>query len=130
MFLFILKTTRSEVGPNVFCIPTVLRNILFLHAWRGFDTTSATFGHGKASILKKFTSSEKFQNLKVLYLHGANHIQISHAVIQIFSILYSGEVADDLAKLRYNQYMNMISKSKMKLKSECLPHTIKYSGFS
>ena len=140
VFVYSEASRRSKVGPKVFSIrtlksnmiPIVLRSLLFLHAWSGCDTTSAIFGYGKASILKKFTSSEKFQNLsKVFYLHDAGHILISHAGIQIFSILYSGKVADDLAKLRYNQYMNMISKSKSKskLKPECLPPTNNTADF-
>ena len=33
--------------------PLVIKNILFLHAWSGCDTTSATYGQGKGVITKK-----------------------------------------------------------------------------
>ena len=29
-----------------------MKNLLFIHAWGGCDTTSATFSHGKTAILK------------------------------------------------------------------------------
>ena len=93
-------------------------------------TPSATFGQGKDSIIKKFILSEELQDLSgVFYLHDASHIQISHAGIQIFAILYSGKVTDDLGKLRYNQYMNMILKTKTKLKPKCLPPTNNTADF-
>ena len=34
-------------------------NLPFMHAWSGCDTTSATYGHGKATLLKKMKESEE-----------------------------------------------------------------------
>ena len=42
---------------------TVRRNILFIHAWSGCDTTSAIFGHGKSLLLKKITTSPDLQRI-------------------------------------------------------------------
>ncbi len=33
--------------------PMVTAHLLFLHAWSGCDTTSATLGQGKVSLMKK-----------------------------------------------------------------------------
>ena len=33
--------------------PLVTSHLLFLHAWSGCDTTSATFGQGKVSLVKR-----------------------------------------------------------------------------
>ena len=32
----------------------MLHHILFIHTWRGCDTTSATYGHGKMHLMKLF----------------------------------------------------------------------------
>ena len=31
----------------------ITSHLLFLHAWSGYDTTSATFGHKRTSLLKR-----------------------------------------------------------------------------
>ena len=38
---------------------TVISHLLFIHAWTGCDTTSATFGHGKANLLMKIQMCNK-----------------------------------------------------------------------
>ena len=43
----------------------ITSHLLFLHAWTGCDTTSATFGHGKTSMLKKLNNLKKYN--KYLY---------------------------------------------------------------
>ena len=43
----------------------ITSHLLFLHAWTGCDTTSATFGHGKTSMLKKSNNLKKYN--KYLY---------------------------------------------------------------
>ena len=76
------------------------------------------------------TSVHRPKNYKILvktfYSTNASHINISHAAgigIGIFSLLYSGQITNDLAQLIFHQYMNIISKSKMQLKPELLPPT-------
>jgi hypothetical protein len=132
IYFYSAATRRSKEGPKIFSIRTltshldskILKNILFVHAWSGCDTTSATFGQGKNSIIKRFSSSNAVQDLSsVFYSKDASHIEISQAGIAIFSYLYSGLMGDDLAKLRYNQYMNIVSRSKSKLRPEVLPPT-------
>ena len=78
----------------------------------------------KSLIIKKISSSQELQNLSQTFSSpNASNIDISHAGIGIFSLLYSGQITNDLAQLRFHQYMNMISKSKMQLKPELLPPT-------
>ncbi len=44
----------------------VTSHILFIHAWSGCDTTSATFGHGKTNLVKKIQVSEEVQQISLL----------------------------------------------------------------
>ena len=37
---------------------TVLQNLLLIHAWRDWDSTSAVYGHGKCAIIKIIQKSE------------------------------------------------------------------------
>ena len=41
-------------------------HILFIHAWSGCDTTSATFGQGKTTLLKKIKESQEMQQISTL----------------------------------------------------------------
>ena len=45
--------------------PIVTSHLLFLHAWSGCDTTSATFGQGK---VKKLKESEEIQKVSQLIM--------------------------------------------------------------
>ena len=38
----------------------VCRNLLLIHAWGGCDTTSATFGQGKTTIMKFVEKNSSF----------------------------------------------------------------------
>ena len=46
-------------------VEVITSHLLFLHAWTGCDTTSATFGHEKTSMLKKSNNLKKYN--KYLY---------------------------------------------------------------
>ena len=39
----------------------ITSHLLFLHAWTGCNATSATFGHGKTSLLKRIKASKEIQ---------------------------------------------------------------------
>ena len=53
---------------------------LFLNAWSGFDTTLATFGHGKTSLLKSIKESKEVQQISSLMSeHSATAEQIGKA---------------------------------------------------
>ena len=88
----------------------VKAHLLFVHAWSGCDTTSATFGQGKTTLLKKMKDSSELQ--QILYLmHSADASpeDIGKAGIQAFIIMYGGKQADSLNHLRYAKYMGMVS---------------------
>ena len=45
---------------------TIISHLLFLHAWSGCDTTSATYGQGKTSLLKKIKESNEIKEISLL----------------------------------------------------------------
>ncbi len=67
----------------------VTAHLLFLHAWSGCDTTSATFGQGKVSLMKKLKQSEEIQRISQLMMDpGATDEQIGEAGVRLFVICY------------------------------------------
>ena len=88
----------------------VKAHLLFVHAWSGCDTTSATFGQGKTTLLKKMKDSSELQQISYL-MHSADASpeDIGKAGIQAFIIMYGGKQADTLNHLRYAKYMGMVS---------------------
>ena len=68
------EAKRSKKGLKVWKIQDLVKkagklvtsHLLFIHAWSGCDTTSATYGHGKTSILKKIQQSEELQQISLL----------------------------------------------------------------
>ena len=102
----------------------VISNILFLHAWSGCDTTSATYGHGKTSLLKKITSSKDLRDLSLIVSNPeATAEEVGAAGIKIFILLYGGKASDTLNNLRYLKYMQMVSTSKITIEPQKLPPT-------
>lgn len=72
-------------------------HLLFIHAWSGCDTTSATFGMGKTILVKKIQSSEEVQQISVLI--GNHHMteeEIGKAGTRLFVILFGGKQEDSL----------------------------------
>ena len=66
---------------------TVTSHLLFTHAWTGCDITSATFGHGKANLLKKIQVSEEVQ--QIAHLMGDFSVtpeEVGRAGIRLFLI--------------------------------------------
>ena len=88
-------------------------NILFLHAWSGCDTTSATFGHGKTTLLKKIKESGELQQISsLMYDPDATAEQIGKAGNRLSIILYGDKQEDSLNRLRYAKFMEMVSSAK------------------
>ena len=98
--------------------------LLFLYAWTGCDTTSAIFGHGKTSLLKRIEESKEIQQLSSLISeHSATAEQTGEAGRRLFVITYGGKQEDSLNNLRYTKFMEMVSSSKASLDPQKLPPT-------
>ena len=75
----------------------VTSHLLFIHAWSGCDTTTATFGHGKTNLLKKIQVSKEVQQISILM--SDPHMttdEIGKAGITLFVILFGGKPNDSL----------------------------------
>ena len=102
----------------------ITSHLLFLHAWTGCDTTSATFGHGKTSLLKRIEESKEIQQLSSLISeHSATAEQTGEAGRRLFVITYGGKQEDSLNNLRYTKFMEMVSSSKASLDPQTLSPT-------
>ena len=86
---------------------------MFIHAWSGCDTTSATFGMGKTNLVKTIQSSEEVQQISVLI--GNHHMteeEIGKAGTRLFVILFGGKQEDSLNFLQYVKYLELVTTSK------------------
>lgn len=68
----------------------VVKNILFLHAWGGCDTTSATYNHGKTKILKLIEKGKNdvLEICNVFDSTNSTQDDIGKAGVQLFGIMY------------------------------------------
>ena len=108
----------------------VISHLIFVHAWSGCDTTSATFGQGKASLLKKLKESEVLQDISLLMSDPhATAEQIGKAGIQVFIAMYSGKQRDSLNGLRHAKFMEMVTSGKTSLDPQKLPPTERAAYF-
>ena len=132
------EAKRSKKGLKVWKIQDLVQkagklvtsHLLFIHAWSGCDTTSATYGHGKTSLLKKIQQSEELQQISLLMTDPEATVeQIGKAGIRLYVILYGGRVDDSLNSLRYAKYMEMVSTSKTTIDPQKLPPTERAAYF-
>ena len=80
--------------------PLVKHHVLFLHAWTGCDTTSAIFGQGKTSLVKKLQSSREMQKLSdIICDPWAKQDQVAEAGCDVFVKMYGGK-NESLNRLR------------------------------
>ena len=108
----------------------ITSHLLFLHAWSGCDTTSATFGHGITSLLKRIKECKEIQQISSLMSeYSATAEQISKAGTRLFVITYGGKQEDSLNSLRYIKFMEMVSSSKASLDPQKLSPTERAAHF-
>ena len=89
---------------------TLTSHLLFMHAWSGCDTTSATFGQGKTNLVKKIKASEEVQQISLLMGDPClTAEEIGKAGVRLFVILFGGKQEDSLNFLQYVKFMEMVS---------------------
>ena len=87
----------------------VTSHLLFIHAWSGCDTTSATFGQGKTNLMKKIQTSEEVQQISLLMGDPCMTAdEIGKAGVRLFVILFGGKHEDSLNFLRYVKFLEMV----------------------
>ena len=108
---------------------TLTSHLLFMHAWSGCDTTSATFGQGKTNLVKKIKASEEVQQISLLMGDPClTAEEIGKASVRLFVILFGGKQEDSLNFLRYVKFMEMVSSNEA-IDPQKLPPTERAAHF-
>ena len=87
-----------------------VRNILFVHAFTGCDTTSHIFRIGKTKLTEA-VFRDKLQEVKVFYDPQASKEVLTQVGESIGVALYRREFPGDLNELRYQLYSEAIAKN-------------------
>lgn len=83
----------------------VSKNILFLHAILGCDTTSGVYGMGKKLLLTKIISDSVFRDqAKVFIMSEASKDDIITAGETALVCLYNGKFHQSINVLRYEKF--------------------------
>ena len=98
------------------------KDLLFIHAWSGCDSTSSVYGKGKVTVAKLVISSKELQNVSQTFMNQTcQQIEICQASILAFKLLYGGCPDASLARLRYQKFNIMSGRGV--ISPECLPLT-------
>ena len=118
---------KAELGP------TVCRNMLFLHAILGCDTTSRPYGIGKAASLKKYGESVYFQDqAKVFDIPGSTQAEVATAGENALVVLYGGKQGASLDSFRYRRSYEKVATRGQQIQPQNVPPTSaapRYHGF-
>jgi hypothetical protein len=102
----------------------VTRQLPVVHAISGCDTTSALYGHGKASIFKSIVTNQHTYHLtEVVGCPEATPEDVVGAGLQLLVLIYGGKAGDTLNHMRYATYMNIVASSMSPPRPERLPPT-------
>ena len=79
----------------------VVSHLLFLHAWSGCDSASATFGQGKTCLIKKtIQDNAEVQQMSLLISDSqVTAKEVRKAGARLFVIVYGGKQEDSFLKL-------------------------------
>ena len=109
---------KAELGP------AVCRNMFFLHAILGCDTTSRPYGTGKAASLKKYGESVYFQD-QLFDIPGSTQAEVATAGENALVVLYGGKQGDFLSldSLGYRRYYENLATRGQQRQPQNLPPT-------
>ena len=98
--------------------------ILAVHALSGCDTTSSLFGHGKAKVFRKISTSIDTQVLTdTLGSSKSTKDEVLLAGLDLLAMIYGGKPGDSLNVMRYLSYMHQVATSTCQIHPEHLPPT-------
>ena len=111
-----IKDVKKQLGRGL------CKNILFLHAVLGCDTTSQLYGIGKGTSLKKFKTSQHFQEQATVFDTESAASKESFAVgEQALVALYNGKPGEKLDLLRYKRFFEKVPTSTSFVSPQALP---------
>lgn len=98
------------------------KNLLFLHAFSGCDSTSAFFRQGKIKFIKTFEKNTSLQKTVAAYMDpNATPDQVAEAGAKFIVTVYTGASNKSLNETRLELFHKALSKSYFNL--ACLPPT-------
>lgn len=119
--VFFLKSGRGK-ATDVFYSSNSFRyifskDLLFLHAFSGCDTTSAVFGHGKNHFCTVIDKHPELQAKTKAFLDSdASLDELKKAGEEFLIFLYGGKPAgQNLEQLRYETFVKAAAKTKLNL---------------
>ena len=106
------------------------QQILVLHAIGGCDSTSAIYGRGKGTVMRKLTrTSAAVSYCETLQTIDSSLPDVVAAGTQLLILLFDGKPGDTLNKLRYSTYCKLAAQSLSRPQPEKLPPTDRASYF-
>lgn len=131
-------TRRKLVGPSTIhsvkdvsskVDPVIKKNILFIHAWSGCDTTSSTFGHSKTKLMKTIAKDRSIQAIADNFYSAETQDTVGKLGIDLFTLLF-GEYCKErtLTTIRFHKYQTMIAQSNI-LEPQRMPPTVRAAHF-
>ena len=107
---------KAELGP------AVCRNMLFLHAIPGCDTTYRPYSIAKPASLKKYCESVYFQDqAKVFDIPGSTQAEVATAGENALVVLYGGKQGQSLDSLPYRRYYEKVATRGQQRQPQNLP---------
>lgn len=112
-----MKKVKEQLGFNV------CRDILFLHAISGCDTTSRPYGIGKAGALKKYVNSQHFREQAKVFDLPSSLDDVVAAGEEALVSLYGGKPGEKLDTLRHQRYCEKLATKSSQIQPQNLPPT-------
>lgn len=103
--------------------------LLVVHALAGCDSTSAIYGRGKGTVLRKLTKSNTMPHTDVMQRTDATVDAVVTAGMELMLLLFDGKAGDSLNKLRHSTYCRLAATSLSRPQPEKLPPTERAAYF-
>lgn len=110
-----MKKVKDQLGREV------CRNLLFLHAMTGCDTTSRLYGVGKATALKKFENVPCFREQANTFSCHSAVSDVVAAGEKALVALFGGKPGVGLDSLRYQRYFEKLATKTSHIQPQNLP---------
>jgi len=110
-----MKKVKDQLGREV------CRNLLFLHAMTGCDTTLHLYGVGKATALKKFENVPCFREQANTFSCHSAVSDVVAASEKALVALFGGKPGVGLDSLRYQQYFEKLATKTSHIQPQNLP---------
>ena len=102
----------------------IVKELLFLRAFSGCDTTSSFYGIGKVKCFQKYLLNQSLTgDCLFIFKKKSRHVSIKSAGERTAIILYNGKTSDNLKELRSDILTKKIMNSKIFVEPKHLPPT-------